>query len=148
MIYRFKFYDRVYYKHVNSRGEDDVSDKSAGRSVGFSETVGHSMTYIVLTDDTNKIIYRSRISIANLDPNRQLDSFIEKEEAPANDTENGFDEAINKSITDDSDESTKEFDPGGETRRMAIIDPKDLIARTYLTPPTEDGWQKTRRNDA
>ena len=26
MIYRFKFYDRVYYKRVDSRGEDDASD--------------------------------------------------------------------------------------------------------------------------
>ncbi len=29
-----------YYKRVDSRGEDDVSDESAGRFVGFSERLG------------------------------------------------------------------------------------------------------------
>ncbi len=93
------------------------------------------MTYKVLTDDTNKIIYRSRIRLANLDLNRQLDSFIDGEEVPANDAENGYNKGTNEPITNDGDESNKEFDPGGETGRMAIIDPNDLIGRTYLTPP-------------
>jgi len=31
------------------------------------------MTYKILTDDTNKVIFRSRIRLATLDVNRQLD---------------------------------------------------------------------------
>ena len=84
MIYQFKFYDRVYFKKLESRGDtgnasqDDENrnhdtDEQAGHFVGFSETVGHPMTYKVLTEDTHKIIYRSRIRLATLDPNFQLD---------------------------------------------------------------------------
>ena len=34
------------------------------RYVGIAENVGHMMTFKVLTDDTNKIIYRSEIRSA------------------------------------------------------------------------------------
>jgi len=75
MIYQFKFYDRVYHKRVDSRGgnEDVASDESSGRFVGFSESAGHVMTYKVLTDESNKIIFHSRIRLASIDPNQQLD---------------------------------------------------------------------------
>ena len=55
MIYRFKFYDRIYYKRVDSRGgnESVASDESSGRFVGFSESVLHAMTYKILTNDGN-----------------------------------------------------------------------------------------------
>ena len=86
MVYRFKFYDRVYYKRMESRGDDPTdasSDESAGYFVGFSEDVGHPMTYKVLTDDTRKVIYRSRIRLASIDPNQQLDMFLDDARDPS-----------------------------------------------------------------
>jgi hypothetical protein len=41
--------------------------------VGFAENVGHSSTYKLLTLDTRKIIYRSRIRIASEDPNLRVE---------------------------------------------------------------------------
>ena len=48
MIYRFKFYDRIYSKRDDSRGGDEFPSQSnefSGRFVGFSEIVGHKLTY-------------------------------------------------------------------------------------------------------
>ena len=166
MIYRFKFYDRVYYKRTASRGGDDddnPSDEAAGRFVGFSESIGHMMTYKVLTEDTNKVIFRSRIRLATLDPNRQLDPEPVVQPVvtnPVNTNPNVVDdevvidadgdddaphEGIDDGTPDDGEEIVKEFDPGGAQGTMAIIDPNDLIGRSYLSPPSEDGQRMRLR---
>ena len=77
MIYCFHFYDRFYIKRDKTTAGGrfpSESDEMAGRFVGFSEHVGHQMTYAILTEDTNKIIYRSRVKLASLQPNIQLAS--------------------------------------------------------------------------
>ena len=127
MIYRFKFYDRIYYKHDESRGEDfpSTSNEKAGRFVGFSENVGHAMTYKIWTEDTSKIIYRSRIKLASIEPNLLLDQ-----------SEN----SDNDSNTQLIDDSTPLAPPTHNT--LTPIDTGDLIGRTYLTDPNEDGTRR------
>jgi hypothetical protein len=76
MIYRFRFYDKIYYKRDESEGGKEFpssSDELPGRFVGFSENVGHQMTYKIPTDDNLKVIHRSRIKLAALDLNLRLD---------------------------------------------------------------------------
>ena len=51
-------------------GVPSKSDETARRFVGFSENVGHQMTYIILTEETNNIIYHSRVKLAALQPNK------------------------------------------------------------------------------
>jgi hypothetical protein len=213
MVYRFKFHDRIYYKKMESRGGNgDVSDESAGYFVGFSETVGHPMTYKVLTDDSRKVIYRSRIRLATLDPNLQLDPPVDERfrdniqdlDHPQNPTEaedsddddaslpdllhrpdNASDSSddddmpdllfqdgddgdddddddpdmpplmrrVNNGLDDDDDDDDiipdgiapedtgpvpRQPHPGGQGR-MAVIDANDIIGRTFLTIPQEDG---------
>ena len=58
--------------NLPSGGFPSKSDEMAGRFVGFSENVGHQMTYIILTEETNMIIYLSRVKLAALQPNKQL----------------------------------------------------------------------------
>eukprot|EP00934_Nitzschia_sp_Nitz4_P006215 Nitzschia sp. Nitz4//scaffold143_size57137//53597//57072//NITZ4_006523-RA/size57137-processed-gene-0.42-mRNA-1//1//CDS//3329536473//6205//frame0 len=75
MIYRFRFWERVLFARTESRGGahfPSQSNEDLGRFVGFSEHVGHPMTYIILTEDTSKIIYRSRIKSFITDPNLRL----------------------------------------------------------------------------
>ena len=75
MIYRFKFYDRIYGKRDDSRGGVEFPSQSnefSGRFVGFSENVGHKTTYKVLADESNKILFRSRIKLASVDSNARL----------------------------------------------------------------------------
>lgn len=146
MIYRFKFYDRVYYKRTDSRGgdaADDASDESAGRFVGFSESVGHAMTYKVLTENTNKIIFRSRIRLSTLDPNRQIDQPTDDIVVPVDDVQDddngtaGVGDRAKSPICNDEDNELNV--------PMAIIDPNDLIGRTYLSAPAEDGQRMRLR---
>jgi hypothetical protein len=116
MITRFKFWDDVYVKRDESQGKcfPSESNEIKAKFVGFSESVGHSMTYKVLTVDTNKILYRSRIKLASLEPNRRIDT-----------------------VPDPSDVVFSKN--SNSTRKLATLDPDELIGRSYLSPPLEDG---------
>lgn len=59
----FRFYQPVYYK-LDDRDFPSESTERLGYFVGIAENVGHALTFKVLTDDTKKIIYRSRIRTA------------------------------------------------------------------------------------
>ena len=205
MIYRFKFYDRVLFKRDESRGGKcfpSSSNEISGRFVGFSEHVGHQMCFKVLTDDTQKIIYRSRLKLAALDPNLRLhdpdpgghpttfdpggtdplpsisdtqpshlrilspDALDTNDAAPNpsdaldtnNDTPNASEDTPTASTEhlDSSEDtptaSTEHLDSTQPVHNvpevlqtnepsplMAIIDANDLIGRSYLSEPHEDG---------
>ena len=54
------------------------SKERKGRFVGIAETVGDALTYMVLTEDTNKVLYRSTVRSA-LDRdslNKRLDPLV------------------------------------------------------------------------
>ena len=57
VIYRFLFYDKIYFQNTNSGGDShsfpSESNERLGRFVGFSTHVGHGMTYKILTSDTH-----------------------------------------------------------------------------------------------
>src|SRR5687768_16535353 len=70
IIYRFKFWDSIYFQSDDSRdGLHFLScpNECSGKFVGFLELVGHSMTYKILSDDTGRIIYRSQIKLTSED---------------------------------------------------------------------------------
>ena len=80
VLFQFKFWEKIYYATDDklSSGQkpsfpSDPGEKS-GRFVGFAETVGDVFTYKVLTDDTNKVIYRSEIRSA--EPGNDLNQRI------------------------------------------------------------------------
>lgn len=116
MIYCFCFWDEIYFRREDTCGKNfpSLSNEEKGRFFGFSEHVGHGMTYKVLTDDTSKVIFRSRIRLANVLRNRRLDG------------------PTKRNIV-----STR----GGRIHgnSMEVIDPDDLIGRNYLSPPDNYG---------
>ena len=59
----YQFWEPVYYKLDDSNFPSDSTEK-LGHFVGIAEHVGHAMTFKVLTADTHKIIFRSRIRSA------------------------------------------------------------------------------------
>jgi len=66
----FLFWDIVYVSHVDDKEHHGQigSKKSSlvhGRMVSFAWNVGHGLRYKVLTDDTQKIICRSRLRLAS-----------------------------------------------------------------------------------
>ncbi len=65
----FLFWDVVYctrYKDKKYRGQigSDKSSEIRGRFVGFAWDVGHVLTFKILTDDTKKVICRSRLRLS------------------------------------------------------------------------------------
>jgi hypothetical protein len=65
----FEWWEPVYYKLDDPGFPSELREKR-GRFVGISEHVGHAMTYMILTDDTQKIVHRSNVRTA-LDPTSQ-----------------------------------------------------------------------------
>ena len=145
MIYRFRFWDKVVFQIHESRGaikpseeeetseetpiesnntnekethHENIGNEGFGRFVGFAETVGHPLTYKVLTDDTRKIIYRSRIKFYGSQQYRKVD------------------ETMNNMSEEDSE---NEEEKQARKERMAVIDISDIIGKTYLSTPEEDG---------
>jgi hypothetical protein len=59
----FHFWEPVYYKFDNSDFPSDSCEKR-GHFVGISESVGHAMTFKILTDNTLKVIHRSNVRLA------------------------------------------------------------------------------------
>ena len=122
-LLHFRWYEPVYYMVDDSNFPSDSRERR-GYWVGVAEHVGHAMTYKILTDDTKKIIYRSNIRSA-LDPmtrNLRLD--------PLND-----DERIKPIVRSRHDSLAH----GEVDTPMPIIDPQDLVGRTFLMPQQEDG---------
>src|SRR5688500_19621765 len=57
-ILQFDFYEPVYYK-VEESYFPSMSNEKFGRFVGISEHVGHALTFMILAEDTQKIIHKS-----------------------------------------------------------------------------------------
>jgi hypothetical protein len=101
--------------------------------VGIAEHVGHAMTFKILMDNTRKIIYCSNIRSA-LDPNSQNLRRMD----PLND-ETPVTPIISKSRHDSA--SGDSLDHGEGNYAMPVVDPNDLVGRTFLMPEQEDGQQ-------
>jgi hypothetical protein len=97
--------------------------------VGISESVGHAMTFKILTDDTLKVIRRSNVRLA-LNPHAKnlLLDLLESGEVAT---------PIVKSCHDSADD-------GEILPPMPVIDPSELIGRTFLMDK-EDGQQHCAR---
>ena len=59
-LLRFHWWERVYYKIDDSAFPLD-STEASGRFVGIAEQVGHAMTYKILADHLQKVIYQSNV---------------------------------------------------------------------------------------
>lgn len=83
----FMFYDVVYvsrYEDADYRNQvgSKKSNEIRGHFVGFAWDVGHALTFEVLTDDTRKIIKRSRLRLGT-DGENNLKLDIESGEVPS-----------------------------------------------------------------
>ena len=87
IIYQMPCRTLVYFpRYTDSFPSDTTED--IGYFVGFSENVGHSITFKVLTLDTRKILFRSRVRPAKSHVNKRLPEGDEPtEDETAEDTE-------------------------------------------------------------
>ena len=75
ILLRFTFWEPVYFRMDDSDFPSE-SRELRGHFVGFSEHVGHALTYKVLTEDTLRIVHRSAIrsAVNTSDRNLRLDT--------------------------------------------------------------------------
>jgi len=66
----FVFWDIVHCAgHVNKQPGSQKGQEIRGRFVGFAWDVRHKLTFLVLTDDTRKVVKRSVLRLANCPEN-------------------------------------------------------------------------------
>ena len=126
-ILQFEWYEPIYYKMEESHFPS-MSNEKSGRFVGISEHVGHAMTFMILTDDTQKIIHRSVIRSA-LNPES---TNIRASNYPDSDPHPHIQSFIDNHPTD-----TNEAQP-----RMPIIYPEELVGK--LIGLTQEDGQTTQ----
>ena len=148
IILLFTFYQPVFYatydQHLPSESEERV-----GYWVGFGECCGDAMTHKILDHDMQKIIYRSAVrSKKSSTPNHRLAphgwevsaSSDPSEDKPSTGSPLGYPEgspAEQKAPTVFI-RTRDEENPSG-SKPMPTFDPSDLIVRTFLLPPEENG---------
>ena len=134
-LLHFKFKEKVYYKIDDSDFPSETREELAW-FVGIGESVGHAMTCKLLTLDTKKIIYRSNVRSAEDSAHVNLRVEPLNEKPPQ----------IVKSKSDSVDYAADD-DPGGKEQitNIPVLDPvfepSDLVGRTFLMDPKEDGQQ-------
>ena len=127
-LLRFHWYERVYYRVDESSFPSETAE-ACGHFVGFSENVGHALTFAILTEDTNKIIYRSEVRTAedSHHPNLRTHDW-------------GDDHNSKGIICSKSDDSQTNEE---STRPMALVDPEELVGFTFDMPDKHGNLQAT-----
>ena len=115
-LLRIHWWQPVYYKIDDSDFPSDTREKR-GRFVGIVEHVGDAMTFKILTDDTRKVNIRPADN--PYAPNLRLDLF-------------------------DGEKTATEFIKS-EDKTMMVMQPEDMIGRTFLTEPLDNGERRHTR---
>ena len=140
IILLFTFYQPVFYATYEER---------AGYWVGFGEHCGDAMTHKILDHDTQKIIYRSAVRPKKSSaPNHRLAPHRGEVSASSDSSEDTISSGSPLRSTEGSSlkqkaptvfiRSRDEENPSG-SKPMPTFDPSDLIGKTFLLPPEENG---------
>ena len=148
IILLFTFYQHVFYATYDQHFPSE-SEERAGYWVGFGEHGGDAMTHKILDHDTQKIIYRSAVRPKKSStPNHRLapcGGEVSESSDPSEDTiSSGSPLGSPESYSLEQKAPTvfirsrDEENPSG-SKPMPTFDPSDLIGRTFLLPPEENG---------
>ena len=149
-LLHFSFYEPVYYRIDSSEPDlnfPSSSNEKKGYWVGFADNQGDSLTWRILTEDTQKIIIRSGVrSALRTTTNQRLASPLG--EGTTLPFPIPYSQSQNSLPLDPLDASTPNFEPfvksqTGEDEdnpiRMANIDITNLLGRSFLLPPEDNG---------
>ena len=162
-LLQFVFWEPVYYSVIEPSFSEDT-EEALGRFVGISESVGHSMTYKILTEDL-KVISRAIVRTANKkgvfvnkrandkapklapkSPNAQLK--VKGKTIPVFTVTEDEDDDEQSSV--EAEEKPKEGEAflrsamdefHGPDAELPVFDVSDLLNRTFITLPDDDGEQ-------
>ena len=149
-LLHFSFYEPVYYR-IDSFEPDlnfpSSSNEKKGYWVGFADNQGDSLTWRILTEDTQKIIIRSGVrSALRTTTNQRLAS--PSGEGTTLPFPIPYSQSQNSLPLDPLDASTPHFEhfvksQTGEDEDipipMANIDIPNLLGRSFLLPPEDNG---------
>ena len=140
-LLRFHFWEPVYYK-VDDTDFPSVSKEERGRFVGIAETVGHAMTFKVLSDKTQRILHRSNIRPVTDNDVNLRSTLLSGEEDLATQISK-ISNPIIKSRYDSKGNSKLGVVENQARPNLPVFSPTDLVGRTFLMKEQEDG-QKLR----
>ena len=149
-LLHFSFYEPVYYRIDSSEPDlnfPSSSNEKKGYWVGFADNQGDSLTWTILTEDTQKIIIRSGVrSALRTTTNQRLAS--PSGEGTTLPFPIPYSQSQNALPLDPLDASTPNFEhfvksQTGEDEDnpipMANIDIPNLLGRSFLLPPEDNG---------
>ena len=149
-LLHFSFYEPVYYRIDSSEPDlnfPSSSNEKKGDWVGFADNQGDSLTWRILTEDTQKIIIRSGVrSALRTTTNQRLAS--PSGEGTTLPFPIPYSQSQNSLPLDPLDASTPNFEhfvksQTGEDEDnpipMANIDIPNLLGRSFLLPPEDNG---------
>ena len=126
----YTFYQPVFYA-THDQHFPSESEERAAFWVGFGEHCGDAMTHKLLDTITQKIIYRSAVRpLTKSNPNHRLTE-DGGEASTSKQPSSKIPTVLIRSRQDDADPS--------HIKPMPEFDPDDLIGRTFLLPPQENG---------
>ena len=148
IILLFTFYQPVFYA-THDQNFQSESEERDGYRVGFGEHCGDAMTHKILDHDTQKIIYRSAVRPKKSStPNHRLAPHGGEVSASSDPSEDKISSGspprspegypMKQNAPTVSIRSRDEENPSG-SKSMPTFDPSDLIGRTFLLPPEENG---------
>ena len=148
IILLFTFYQPVFYATYDQHFPSE-SEERAGYWVGFGEHCGDAMTHKILDQDTQKIIYRSAVRPKKSStPNHRLAPHGGEVSTSSDPSEDKNSSGSPIGAPEGSSPGQKaptvfirsrdEENPSG-SKPMPTFDPSDLIGRTFLLPPEENG---------
>ena len=134
---------------TNDQNFPSESEERAGSWVGFGERCGDAMTHTILDHDTQKIIYGSAVRPKKSStPNHRLAPHAGEVSASSDPSEDKNSSGSPLGAAEGSSpkqnaptvfiRSRDEENPSG-SKPMPTFDPSDLIGRTFLLPPEENG---------
>ena len=146
LVVLFTFYQPVFYATYDQNFPSESKER-AGYWVGFGEHCGDAMTHKILDHDTQKIIYRSAVRSSST-PNHRLAPHGGEVSASSDPSEDKISSGSPLGYPEGSSTKQKaptvfirsrdEENPSG-SKPMPTFDHSDLIGRTFLLPPEENG---------
>ena len=137
-MFQFSFYDKVYFatgrklSYSNKPKFPSEAEYRTGHFVGFSENVGDTMTFQILTDDTHKIHHCSNVWPAVTPDARVPFASDDGEEDPPENLQR----EVLKSPARHPFQDAGQFVDGcnAQGSDFKTFTPDELLNRTYLTP--------------
>ena len=142
ILLMFSFWEPVHFltgdalSYAHKPGFPSEIAELKGRFVSFGESVGDALTFKILTDDTQKILYRSTICSALYEAqHKELLGWSNRNQRAEPSGAPSFPPNLNFPTAPEIVRIPSRDKSEGTKQHMSAIAPDDLLTQTYLTEP-------------